>query len=228
MQRSFQNSKKITPESLRDVLRVYAYYNNEVQYCQGMNFLAGFCILITESEAEAFNFFKTLIERYEMQKFYVKDMPLLKEYFYKLDKLLTMIYPGMSNSLRIEGVNTNFYASSWFMTVFSQLMQHSKDDIIPDMLLNIWDCFLLDGWKAVFKSGLFILSELKEKILNSRFEKIIAVLGDVLKGKLFYDEEGTKRLKEVYKKFKVTNTFLKKFGDEYRIVQEEIYDELNN
>eukprot|EP00826_Nyctotherus_ovalis_P002590 TRINITY_DN10522_c0_g2_i2.p2 TRINITY_DN10522_c0_g2~~TRINITY_DN10522_c0_g2_i2.p2 ORF type:complete len:196 (+),score=73.02 TRINITY_DN10522_c0_g2_i2:571-1158(+) len=193
-----------------------------------MNFLAGFFILVTDCEAEAFTYMRAVIERYGMQRFYIKDMPLLKEYFYKLDRLLSMTYPGMSNFLRIEGVNTNFYASSWFMTVFSQLMQHAKEDEVPEMLLRVWDCFLLDGWKAVFKVGLFILAELKDKILNSRFEKVIAVLGDVLKGRLFYDPVATLKLKREYKKYKVTNTLLKRFEEEYRVVQEEVYGGMDN
>ena len=50
------NSKCVTPNgqaALRRVLRAYSYYDREVSYCQGMNFIAGMFLTVM-SEEEAF------------------------------------------------------------------------------------------------------------------------------------------------------------------------------
>ena len=72
-------------EALRSILRTYAFYNSEIQYCQGMNFLAGFLFLFFKDEEKTFKAFAGLVERFDMTELFKQDMPLLKQFFYKLD-----------------------------------------------------------------------------------------------------------------------------------------------
>jgi len=44
----------LNPESLCDILKTYAFFNPEVEYCQGMNFIAGLLLLFFKSDDEAF------------------------------------------------------------------------------------------------------------------------------------------------------------------------------
>ncbi len=213
--RSFQSSKAIRPDALINILNVHAYCNCDVQYCQGMNFLAGYLYLLHGNEADSFKFMKCLIDRYEMQNLFTQDVPLLKQYFYELDRLLYFTYPDLSAYFRSEGVSTSFFASAWFMTVFSYCMQHATEDKPTEMMLAIWDAFLVDGWKAVFKAALFIIGELREKLLDSKFDQIMAQFGEVPKGKLLHDPETATRFRAAYGRLKVTNSILANLGREY-------------
>jgi hypothetical protein len=41
VQRSEHQMPQVNPEQLTQVLRTYALYNKEIEYCQGMNYVAG-------------------------------------------------------------------------------------------------------------------------------------------------------------------------------------------
>ncbi len=220
--RSFQSSKVIKQESLVSVLNVLAYCNADVEYCQGMNFLAGYLYMLNGNETDTFKFLKCLIERYEMRDLFTEGVPLLKRYFYELDRLLHITYPELSAYFRAEGLSTSFFASAWFMTVFSYCIQHVKDDKPTELMLAIWDAFMIDGWKAIFKASLFIIGELKESLLDSKFDKIMSILGEVPRGGVLHDPSAGTRFRQAYKKLKVTNSMLASLGREYQETYEKL------
>jgi hypothetical protein len=51
VQRSFHNLRHIVKSDiLNNVLKTYAFFNPEIEYCQGMNFVAGFLFLVFRDE----------------------------------------------------------------------------------------------------------------------------------------------------------------------------------
>ena len=80
--RSFNNLKKIQPKNLNNILKTYAIVNHHLDYCQGMNFIAGFLYLIFEDEALAFGVMREVISRYKMAHLFNVDLPMLKLNFY--------------------------------------------------------------------------------------------------------------------------------------------------
>lgn len=50
VQRSFTKLKVVDPVVLTNILKTYAYFNPEIEYCQGMNFVAGFLYLVFRDE----------------------------------------------------------------------------------------------------------------------------------------------------------------------------------
>ena len=54
VQRSFTKMKSVDPVALTNILKTYAFFNPEIEYCQGMNFVAGFLFIIFKSEDKAF------------------------------------------------------------------------------------------------------------------------------------------------------------------------------
>jgi hypothetical protein len=39
-------------------------------------------------------------------------------------------------------VNSSYYASPWFITVFTQSLQHQEGDNLSEKLLELWDYYL--------------------------------------------------------------------------------------
>ena len=64
--RSFNNLKAIAPENLNAILKTYAIINPNLDYCQGMNFIAGFLYLLLGKESLAFAVMKEVIAKYRM------------------------------------------------------------------------------------------------------------------------------------------------------------------
>lgn len=48
MVRSFNNLKAISQDTLKKILKTYAIVNPDLNYCQGMNFIAGFLYMTME------------------------------------------------------------------------------------------------------------------------------------------------------------------------------------
>ena len=52
--RSAHNMPGVDPQVLTDILKTYAFFNKEIEYCQGMNFIAGFLLMVLKDEETAF------------------------------------------------------------------------------------------------------------------------------------------------------------------------------
>jgi hypothetical protein len=46
--------KNLDPNILTNILKTYAFFNPEIEYCQGMNFIAGFLYFVFKDEETAF------------------------------------------------------------------------------------------------------------------------------------------------------------------------------
>ena len=46
--------KFLDPTVLINILKSYAFFNPEVEYCQGMNFIAGYLYLVFKDEETSF------------------------------------------------------------------------------------------------------------------------------------------------------------------------------
>jgi ecotropic viral integration site 5 protein len=80
--RSFNLMPGITGSNLRKILTSYAVCNPELNYCQGMNFIAGFLYLLFKDEALSFAVLRDLIHRYNMGRLFNTELPMLKLNFY--------------------------------------------------------------------------------------------------------------------------------------------------
>jgi hypothetical protein len=52
----------IDPTSLSNILKAYALFNPEIEYCQGMNFIAGFLMMIYKDEEKTFMALNSLVQ----------------------------------------------------------------------------------------------------------------------------------------------------------------------
>ena len=69
--------------SLLRVLRAYAVHDPEVNYCQGMNFLAALLLIWMPSEADAFGGLVVLMEERGLRDLYKKNMTTLQVPLYR-------------------------------------------------------------------------------------------------------------------------------------------------
>ena len=171
--RSFRNNPNISDANLSNVLRVYAFYNPDVGYCQGMNYVVGTLFLQLQSESDTFVALVGLVEKFRMTSLFYKELPKLKLFFYQLDRIIGILLPEVHEHFKEEMINSAHYASPWFITIFSSILQNSP------LLFQLWDSFLLEGWKIVFKTSIAILSEMGELLISSPFENIVQLLNNL-------------------------------------------------
>lgn len=179
VQRSYQSLTHVASETLANLLRTYAFYNPDIAYCQGMNYLAGTLLIQLQDEGLAFRCFVGLIERYNMHSLLVSNLPRLKLFFYQLDRLVGILLPSVHEVFKEEMVSSSHFAAPWFLTLFASLYQGSTSRV--GVLFRLWDFFLLvrikqEGWKFVFKTAIAILTVLEAEIVARKFEDIMGLL----------------------------------------------------
>lgn len=108
--RSFNNLKLISGENLNNILKAYAIVNQkQLDYCQGMNFIAGFLFLVfggaenpQRAEACAFAVMKAVIHKFKMHEMFNTELPMLKLNFYQLDRLIAILLPDLHMHFKVS------------------------------------------------------------------------------------------------------------------------------
>jgi hypothetical protein len=175
--RSFQFAPTLSKDPLTNILRAYAHFNPAVGYCQGMNYLFGTLYIIYKNEEAAFTSGVGLINRYQMSSIFYTQLPRLKVMFYQLDRMLARFLPRLQALFRTEGISASHFSSPWFMTLFASSLQ--SDEKKFEVLLMIWDEFILKGWKVVFKAAIAVLIIVEPMLLDKPFDQVMSLLTSI-------------------------------------------------
>ncbi|XP_054706991.1 uncharacterized protein LOC129216801, partial [Uloborus diversus] len=163
------------------VLTAFCLHNPQLGYCQGMNFLVGMMLLFVGPE-DAFWCLVAIVERYFPSCYFDQglvgaqaDQELLKE-------LLREKLPAVSAHLAALDIELSTVTLNWFLSVFI--------DALPiETLLRIWDCFLLEGPKVLFRFSLGIL-KLQEEAILARHDTVSIMRQLKAAAKLCFDVDG--------------------------------------
>ncbi|PNI38150.1 GRTP1 isoform 1 [Pan troglodytes] len=145
--------------TLYNVLLAYGHHNQGVGYCQGMNFIAGYLILITNNEEESFWLLDALVGRI-LPDYYSPAMLGLKTDQEVLGELVRVKLPAVGALMERLGVLWTLLVSRWFICLFV--------DILPvETVLRIWDCLFNEGSKIIFRVALTLIKQHQELILEA-------------------------------------------------------------
>uniref|UniRef100_A0A8C4YAC1 Growth hormone-regulated TBC protein 1 n=1 Tax=Gopherus evgoodei TaxID=1825980 RepID=A0A8C4YAC1_9SAUR len=146
-------------QTLYNVLVAYGHHNKTVGYCQGMNFIAGYLILITKNEEESFWLLDALIGRI-LPDYYSPAMMGLKTDQEVLGELVRKKVPAVADLMDRHGVMWTLIVSRWFICLFI--------DILPvETVLRIWDCIFYEGSKIIFRVALALIKQHQAFILEA-------------------------------------------------------------
>jgi hypothetical protein len=162
--------------SLYNVLRAYAVYDENVGYCQGMGFVAALFLMYMPDE-NAFWLLVQVMKKYGLDQMYAPGLPLLQVCLYQFDALFKEQLPALHAHFERENVPPSMISSQWFMTVMLYSLPF-------DAALRVWDSFIFDGTKIIFRVGLAMLKLQEKAFLATDFEGIMGIFGDYPRDKL--------------------------------------------
>ncbi|KAH9578233.1 Rab-GTPase-TBC domain [Trypanosoma melophagium] len=185
----FEEENGIGRTKLRGILRAYANLDPTVGYVQGMGFLAATLLLQIEDEESTFWAFVSLMQepRYAMAGIYAPGFPYLHVRFHQLKKLMKRKCPSTLRRIESCGIDPAVYATHSFLTLFSY-------DLNFELLSRIWDIFLCEGWKIIYRVviAVFLLNKKALDRAKDESELLLALRGmyngkdpDVIIGKSF-------------------------------------------
>ncbi|XP_050686247.1 TBC1 domain family member 2B-like [Eriocheir sinensis] len=143
---------------LRRVLLAFSRHNPQVGYCQGLNRLAAIALLFLNEE-DAFWCLIYIVEYLMPPDYYNKHLLGSQVDQRVLKDLVAEKLPRLSNHLARHGLDISLFTFNWFLCVYI--------DIIPPITyLTIWDSFLYEGSKVLFRYALAIFKLCEEGILE--------------------------------------------------------------
>ena len=155
--------------SLYNILKAFWNLDDDVGYCQGMNLIVGFLLLVSDgNELDIFyllvsNFSSTFKERkkynYSIRGLFCDEFPLLYFFNFIFDILLEENMPEVKNHLDEMGITYDLWIGQWFQTLFTI--------ILPlNWCKRLWDCIFSDNIFFVVKFGLVFTKILKDDIME--------------------------------------------------------------
>ncbi|KAJ1419579.1 rab-GTPase-TBC domain-containing protein [Ochromonadaceae sp. CCMP2298] len=140
-------------QGLRRVLQAFAVHNPAVGYCQSLNFLAGMMLIFME-EIDAFWLLVSVVERLLPFDYYTASMVGTYADQFVLGHIVKKCLPRVHGAFETHNVQLPLITVQWFMCIFVNTLR-------PEVALRIWDMFLNEGSKVLFRIGaaLFQLEE---------------------------------------------------------------------
>lgn len=152
-----------------------------IGYTQGMNFVVGvFMIVATAAacarqnsrtkdalsiiidaptESRVFCLMCSLITSRKMALLWSPGTPDLKLRIFQLEGMLQKKLPKLHAHMHDIGLMPDFFASKWFITLHSYSLPLQA-------LCIVWDAWVCDGWKAIFRGGLALLLQRRDHLLT--------------------------------------------------------------
>ena len=183
--RTFIKEGEQTPNNiqiLKNILNCVHNYNPS-GYCQGMNFIIGFLLKITNfNEIMTFYFFKHILN--DIKGYFEVGLPLLHKNVNIFENYFSDCYKKIYKHFKKHEIINEFYISKWLQTLFTLSLPFEELAIIWDILLIRGFDFIIFICLALFdfiESDIIKLKESAdiinylEKFLKSEGENLIPI-----------------------------------------------------
>nr|CAI5860061.1 unnamed protein product [Callosobruchus analis] len=160
-------------KKLKRILKAWVNENTQYVYWQGLDSLtAPFLYLNFNDEAKAFACLSKFVPKY-LHNFFLKDnSAVIEEYLAKFSQLIAFHDPVLANHLYEINFYPQLFAIPWFLTLFSHVFPLHK-------ILHLWDKVLLGNSSFSLHIGLSVLTQLRDRLLNSGFNECILLFSDL-------------------------------------------------
>ena len=214
---NFETDKEINREKISRILKGLSLCCPDINYSQGMNFIAAFLLNICGDEEEAFYIFLSLLLTSDYGSLFNKELANLKKYFYVFERIIDILMPELYNYLKVNNIKVSFFISPWFITLFTDTYLNIEHRENPRVLLRIWDLFLFSGCKSILKVGISLLKNYEHKIMNLTFEELLRFLISDIPRSDFFQNDSYDDLMKTYINFKIESGLISNIESEYQI-----------
>ena len=194
---------------LKNILTAFAFIRPEIGYCQGMNFIVAALIDFIYNEEKVFWIFLSFIDDGGINTLYFKNMYEYNIRFYQLNYYFKKYFPKIDSHFQEENLNPEIFFSKWILTVFSNYLSFN-------VLYDVWDLFIIDKWKAIFKVSLTLVNYMYNDFLNLTMNNLSNFFkeNEFKKNDIEFDD-----IIDGYEEYKITNSKLNELKDNFYIEQ---------
>uniref|UniRef100_A0A7N6A0X7 TBC1 domain family, member 2 n=1 Tax=Anabas testudineus TaxID=64144 RepID=A0A7N6A0X7_ANATE len=146
-------------QQLRRVLLAFSWQDPAIGYCQGLNRLAAIALLVLQSEEDAFWCLVAVVEAIMPQDYYTKSLVASQVDQRVLKDFLAEKLPRLSAHFEDHNIDVSLITFNWFLVVF-------VESLPSDILLPLWDAFLFEGTKVIFRYALALFKYKEDDFLK--------------------------------------------------------------
>lgn len=144
----FMNSEGHGQKDLYNVLKAYSIYDPKIGYCQAQAPIAAFLLMFMPAE-DAFWCLVKICGKY-LPGYYSQGMETLQIDGDMLFAFVKRVYPSIYKHLKKQKIEPILYMTEWFLCVYTRTLPWPT-------LLRVWDMFLCEGVKVIFKVALVLI-----------------------------------------------------------------------
>ena len=159
LSRTFMNEGDRTSnniQKLKNVLNCINQLNNG--YCQGMNFIIGFLLKVTNfNEVETFYIFKNIFP--EIKGYFEDGFPLLNKNISIFDDYFKELYPKLYKHFKKNEVYNELWVGKWLQSLFTLSLPFEE-------LSYLWDILLIKGFDFIIYISLSLIRSIEKELLE--------------------------------------------------------------
>jgi hypothetical protein len=146
--------------ALEELLKVFALSEADIGYVQGLNFVAGLCLLVTGGDCpKAYFVLKRLVKGLGLRGLYTENLPKLAEMTEMLHDQMEEMMPELRRTFEAEEVADGMWVTKWLLSLYAS--------VLPlHVVLRVWDILLHQGPVFLLKVGLSLLKIGKNQLIS--------------------------------------------------------------
>ena len=105
-------------------------------------------------------------DKWGLRHLFVPGTPMVPQTWYIMGQLLNEIHPKLAKHFETEMILPSMYLTEWFVTLYTRSFPFS-------LVVRVWDIFLHEGWKIIYRIALALLKIGKKELLSLDMEGIM-------------------------------------------------------
>ncbi|CAL8262439.1 unnamed protein product [Lota lota] len=146
-------------QKLQRILLAFSWQNPTIGYCQGLNRLAAVSLLVLQDEEDAFWCLVAVVEVIMPLDYYTKNLVASQADQRVLKDFMAEKLPRLTAHFEEHTIDVSLITFNWFLVGF-------VENLPSDLLLRVWDAFLYEGTKVLFRYTLALFKYKEEDILK--------------------------------------------------------------
>lgn len=163
--RGLQDNNDPAHNYLYRVLRAYSNLDKEVAYCQGMNFIVGFLLMVSDfNEIDTFYmlialFSHTYNDKFCIRGFFSENFPFLHCYSYIFNHFLKDKVPNLKKHFQKLELPDEVWISKWIQTLYTICLPYEAS-------LRLWDCLMNNGIEFIISFSIAFVKHFEDDLLS--------------------------------------------------------------
>ena len=174
----FKNNSPLSND-LREILRAFVVSRPDIGYVQGLSYIAG-TLLLQMDKFQSFVCLMNITLNPNILPFYRLEENGIKQRLLIFNDVFQHNLPKLFKHFVLNEVYSEHYLIEWIMTLYTR-------NLHIDLAVRIWDVYMVEGIKCLFKAAIVILGWYEKYFLSVGFEEILIGIKNVSKIKMDND-----------------------------------------